>query len=173
MTKSMTYAGLAAAGLAVGSLGLGAIALTVAGYAQTAQTAQTPQGGRVVTGTTTPAPAQSRPAAGRAQAAPVKAEVPAAPQATTQAAAPGVPDGAFQTLQQLQKAGVKRCLGMAEAVGRANMTGSNQYAAVSTWNSKQPDQRFSVSMIGQQFQGGPNAIPNACPNACPEESRPR
>ena len=54
-----------------------------------------------------------------------------------------------------------RCLQTAQAVGQASMLGSSQYAAVSTWNNKQPDNRFSVSMIGQQFAPGQNSTPNS------------
>ena len=57
----------------------------------------------------------------------------------------------FQTMDQLQKAGIKRCLQLAQAVGQATMVGTSEYAAASTWHSKQPDNRFSVSMIGQKF----------------------
>ena len=63
-------------------------------------------------------------------------------------------------MEQLQKGGVKRCLQMAQAVGQATMMGSSQYAAASTWNNKQPDNRFSVSMIGQQFAPGQNSTTN-------------
>jgi hypothetical protein len=66
----------------------------------------------------------------------------------------------FQTMDQLQKAGVKRCLQLAQAVGQATMVGTSEYAAASTWHSKQPDSRFSVSMIGQKFGPGDNTIAN-------------
>jgi hypothetical protein len=66
----------------------------------------------------------------------------------------------FQTMEQLQKAGVKRCLQLAQAVGQATMVGTSEYAAASTWHSKQPDQRFSVSMIGQKFGSGDSTIHN-------------
>ncbi len=66
----------------------------------------------------------------------------------------------FQTMDQLQKAGVKRCLQLAQAVGQATMVGTSEYAAASTWHSKQPDQRFSVSMIGQKFGSGDSTIHN-------------
>ncbi|MEQ1696947.1 MAG: hypothetical protein ABL901_14015 [Hyphomicrobiaceae bacterium] len=66
----------------------------------------------------------------------------------------------FQTMDQLQKAGVKRCLQLAQAVGQATMVGTSEYAAASTWHSKQPDQRFSVSMIGQKFGAGDSSIHN-------------
>ncbi|MEQ1669602.1 MAG: hypothetical protein ABL893_01960 [Hyphomicrobium sp.] len=62
--------------------------------------------------------------------------------------------GEIQTMEQLSKAGVKSCLQIAKAVGQATMFGT-EYAAASTWNSKQPDNRFSVSMIGQKL--APNA----------------
>jgi len=97
-----------------------------------------------------------------ARSAPLKVE--AKPEAKTdsktdqQAAASG--STAFQTLDQLQRAGVKRCLQTAKAVGQATMTGSSEYAAVSTWNNKQPDNRFSVSMIGQHFAPGQNSTSN-------------
>ena len=63
----------------------------------------------------------------------------------------------FQTMDQLQKAGVKRCLQLAQAIGQATLNGATEYAAASTWNSKQPDSRFSVSMIGQKFGSDANA----------------
>jgi hypothetical protein len=72
------------------------------------------------------------------------------------AAAPasGAATAEIQTMDQLSKAGVKSCLQIAKAVGQATMFGT-EYAAASTWNSKQPDNRFSVSMIGQKL--APNA----------------
>ena len=85
---------------------------------------------------------------------------PAAKPATTGAAAApaagasGTPAAEIQTMDQLSKAGVKSCLQIAKAVGQATMFGT-EYAAASTWNSKQPDNRFSVSMIGQKL--APNA----------------
>lgn len=84
---------------------------------------------------------------------PAEAAKPAAPAA---AAAPAGAAAAsdIQTLEQLSKAGVKSCLQIAKAVGQATMFGT-EYAAASTWNSKQPDNRFSVSMIGQKL--APNA----------------
>lgn len=72
-----------------------------------------------------------------------------APSAGTDAAGADI-----QTMEQLQKAGVKSCLQIAKAVGQATMFGT-EYAAASTWHSKQPDDRFSVSMIGQKL--APNA----------------
>ena len=74
----------------------------------------------------------------------------AAPAATPLSAPPGAA-ATFQTGDQLQKAGVKRCLQMAQAIGKATLVGTTEYAAASTWYSKQPDGRFSVSMIGQKF----------------------
>jgi hypothetical protein len=78
---------------------------------------------------------------------PVAAPAPAASGGTAPAAE-------IQTMDQLSKAGVKSCLQIAKAVGQATMFGT-EYAAASTWNSKQPDNRFSVSMIGQKL--APNA----------------
>jgi hypothetical protein len=66
----------------------------------------------------------------------------------------------FQTMDQLQKAGIKRCLQLAQAVGQATMVGTSEYAAASTWHSKQPDNRFSVSMIGQKFNSTDNSVHN-------------
>lgn len=63
-------------------------------------------------------------------------------------------------MEQLSKAGVKSCLQIAKAVGQATMFGT-EYAAASTWNSKQPDSRFTVSMIGQKLapnSGATNGI---------------
>jgi hypothetical protein len=96
-----------------------------------------------------------------AKAPAAQAAAPATP-ASPAAAAPtsAANCAAFQTMEQLQKAGVKRCLQMAQAVGQATMSGTSQYAAASTWNNKQPDNRFSVSMIGQQFGPGQNTMPN-------------
>jgi hypothetical protein len=93
------------------------------------------------------APAQKAPAA--AQKAPAPAAAPAAAQTAE-----------FQTMEQLQKAGVKRCLQLAQAVGQATMVGTSEYAAASTWHSTQPDNRFSVSMIGQKFGANQNAMAN-------------
>jgi hypothetical protein len=77
-----------------------------------------------------------------------------APVAVPAAAAGAAPQAEIQTMDQLSKAGVKSCLQIAKAVGQATMFGT-EYAAASTWNSKQPDNRFSVSMIGQKL--APNA----------------
>jgi hypothetical protein len=66
----------------------------------------------------------------------------------------------FQTMDQLQKAGIKRCLQLAQAVGQATMVGTSEYAAASTWHSKQPDNRFSVSMIGQKFNSADASVRN-------------
>ena len=89
-----------------------------------------------------------------------KAAAPAAaPAAATPAAAPAkLPD--LQTMEQLSKAGVKHCLQLAQAVGQATMAGTSEYGAASTWHSKQPDNRFSVSMIGQKFNSADNTIGN-------------
>ena len=81
------------------------------------------------------------------------ADVPVAAPATP----PASPAPVFQTMDQLQKAGVKRCLQLAQAIGQATLNGATEYAAASTWNSKQPDSRFSVSMIGQKFGSDANA----------------
>lgn len=115
---------------------------------------------------TTQAPAAKpapRPAAPKAQPTPASAVPAAATVAPVTTGATSQPQAAaiFQTLEQLQKAGVKRCLQMAQAVGQAALVGSSQYAAASVWNNKQPDNRFSVSMIGQQFAPGQNSMPNA------------
>lgn len=87
---------------------------------------------------------------------------PAASPAALPAAGPAASGAAaeIQTLEQLQKAGVKSCLQIAKAVGQATMFGT-EYAAASTWHSKQPDNRFSVSMIGQKLapnSGATNGI---------------
>ncbi len=81
-----------------------------------------------------------------------KAEKAADPKADAAATAAPAPE--IQTMEQLSKAGVKNCLQIAKAVGQATMFGT-EYAAASTWHSKQPDNRFSVSMIGQRL--APNA----------------
>lgn len=78
----------------------------------------------------------------------------AAPVAAPAATVAAAPQAEIQTMDQLSKAGVKSCLQIAKAVGQATMFGT-EYAAASTWNSKQPDNRFSVSMIGQKL--APNA----------------
>ncbi len=70
------------------------------------------------------------------------------------------PKQELQTLEQLSKAGVKHCLQIAQAVGQATMAGTSEYGAASTWHSKQPDNRFSVSMIGQKFNSADNTISN-------------
>ena len=83
----------------------------------------------------------------------------AAPAAAAGSASPGA-QAEIQTMEQLQKAGVKSCLQIAKAVGQATMFGT-EYAAASTWHSKQPDNRFSVSMIGQKLapnSGATNGI---------------
>lgn len=88
-------------------------------------------------------------------ATPEKAAEPAKAAAPAAAVAAGAaPAGEIQTMEQLTKAGVKSCLQIAKAVGQATMFGT-EYAAASTWHSKQPDNRFSVSMIGQKL--APNA----------------
>lgn len=115
------------------------------------------QGRPSVTGST-PVKAASKPAAAKPIAEQAKAAPDPKPTVTAQPAAAQA--GGFQTVDQLQKAGVKRCLQTAQAVGQASMTGSAQYAAASTWNNKQPDNRFSVSMIGQQYAAGQNTMPN-------------
>jgi hypothetical protein len=76
------------------------------------------------------------------------------------APAPAANTAEFQTMEQLQKAGVKRCLQLAQAVGQATMVGTSEYAAASTWHSTQPDNRFSVSMIGQKFGANQGAMTN-------------
>jgi hypothetical protein len=88
-----------------------------------------------------------------APASPKETDKPTKVAATTPAAD-------FQTMEQLQKAGVKRCLQLAQAVGQATMIGTSEYAAASTWHSKQPDNRFSVSMIGQKFGPGNSGMSN-------------
>ena len=95
------------------------------------------------------------------EAAPAAAAA-AAPAATAApaAAAGGAAATEIQTMDQLSKAGVKSCLQIAKAVGQATMFGT-EYAAASTWHSKQPDSRFSVSMIGQKLapnSGATNGI---------------
>ena len=91
---------------------------------------------------------------------PVEAAAPATqPAVTTAENAPAAVE--LQSKDQLQKAGVKRCLQMADELGRSTMAGSAQYAAASMWNAKQPDDRFSVSMIGTQFPAGSSPLTNA------------
>jgi hypothetical protein len=46
---------------------------------------------------------------------------------------------------------VKRCLGLADGVGRFEMTGVTQYAATSTWSRADPDRRLFSSVMGQRF----------------------
>jgi hypothetical protein len=60
-------------------------------------------------------------------------------------------DGQFQMAEQLQTAGVKRCLGLADGIGRFEMKGVTQYAATSTWNKGDPDKRLFSSLMGQRF----------------------
>ena len=93
------------------------------------------------------------PSTAKAAQAKKPAGVPVAAPTTAEAA----PTPVFQTMDQLQKAGVKRCLQLAQAIGQATLNGATEYAAASTWNSKQPDSRFSVSMIGQKFGSDANA----------------
>jgi hypothetical protein len=83
-----------------------------------------------------------------------------AAKAPAAAPAPAATAAEFQTMEQLQKAGVKRCLQLAQAVGQATMVGTSEYAAASTWHSTQPDNRFSVSMIGQRFGTNQNSMTN-------------
>jgi hypothetical protein len=83
-----------------------------------------------------------------------------AAKAPAAAPAPAATAAEFQTMEQLQKAGVKRCLQLAQAVGQATMVGTSEYAAASTWHSTQPDNRFSVSMIGQKFGTNQSAMTN-------------
>ena len=130
------------ASIAVGAVVLGAL-LAVA--AQAAEPKKS-EGGWFSKSTKEPAPAAA-PAA-------KPSAVPAA------AAAPAAPQSEIQTMDQLAKAGVKSCLQIAKAVGQATMFGT-EYAAASTWHSKQPDSRFSVSMIGQRLlpeSGATNGI---------------
>ena len=93
-------------------------------------------------------------------AAPKKETAPAAKSDTAPAKTVDAKAADFQTMDQLQKAGIKRCLQLAQAVGQATMVGTSEYAAASTWHSKQPDSRFSVSMIGQKFGPGDASITN-------------
>ena len=89
---------------------------------------------------------------------PAAKAAPAAKPASSDAS--GAAQAEIQTLEQLSKAGVKSCLQIAKAVGQATMFGT-EYAAASTWNTKQPDSRFSVSMIGQKLapnSGATNGI---------------
>lgn len=93
---------------------------------------------------------KEEPAARPATPAAAPAAKPVAASATNAAQAE------IQTMEQLSKAGVKSCLQIAKAVGQATMFGT-EYAAASTWNSKQPDSRFSVSMIGQKLPANSGA----------------
>ena len=100
--------------------------------------------------------AAAKPAAAAAPAA----AAPAAAAAAAGAAPPAGSAAEIQTMDQLSKAGVKSCLQIAKAVGQATRFGT-EYAAASTWHSKQPDHRFSVSMIGQKLapnSGATNGI---------------
>jgi len=66
--------------------------------------------------------------------------------------APAAPlDEHFQLVEQLQSAGVKRCLPLADGMGRFEMTGVTQYAVTSTWSRADPDQRLFSSLMGQRF----------------------
>ena len=134
--------------LRAGTLAALAAALLGAGSLQVQ--AQTPWGSEKT------ATEKSKPAAPAAKkdAAPA-AKPDAAPAKVAEAKAPD-----FQTMEQLQKAGVKRCLQIAQAVGQATMVGTSEYAAASTWNAKHPDNRFSVSMIGQKFNSTDASIGN-------------
>ena len=151
----MTHTSPSKTALLAGLIGiLGSAGLAVAQTAVPTEAARSP-------GAAGSAPAPAKAVAPRSASKP--AAVPATqtqaqPVAPIQTGAIPVPD--FQTKEQLQKAGVKRCLPTVQAVGQATMTGSALYAAVSTWNNKQPDNRFSVSMIGQQFAAGQNSMPN-------------
>jgi hypothetical protein len=173
MTPSMIHVSPSKTALLVGLLGLlGSAGLAPAQTALPTEAARSPGAAG-----SAPAPAKavtpraaSKPAATpQAQAQPTQAQptqaqptqaqpTQAQPVSSIQTGALPAPD--FQTKEHLQKAGVKRCLPTVQAVGQATMAGSAQYAAVSTWNSKQPDNRFSVSMIGQQFGAGLNSLPN-------------
>lgn len=73
---------------------------------------------------------------------------------------PATKQSPSQTHDQLHKAGVKRCLTMARAVEQATLAGTSEYAAASTWNARQPDSRFLVSMIGQKFAATDATIAN-------------
>ena len=102
--------------------------------------------------------AAAKPAAGAAPAAaaPAAAAPATAAPAGGSAAASTTAQHEIQTMEQLSKAGVKSCLNIAKAVGQATMFGT-EYAAASTWNSKQPDSRFNVSMIGQRLPASSGA----------------
>ncbi len=145
----MTHASPSKTALLAGLLGI----LSSAGLAQ----AQTALPAGTAGAVSAPAKAATPKAAAKPAAAPA-AQPEAQPVAPIQTGAIAVPD--LQTKEQLQKAGVKRCLPTVQAVGQATMAGSAQYAAVSTWNNKQPDNRFSISMIGQQYAIGQNSMPN-------------
>ena len=151
----MTHTSPSKTALLAGLIGiLGSAGLAVAQTAVPTEAARSPSAAG-----SAPAPAKAvAPRSASKPAAAPAAQSQAQPVAPIQTGAIPVPD--FQTKEQLQKAGVKRCLPTVQAVGQATMTGSALYAAVSTWNNKQPDNRFSVSMIGQQFAAGQNSMPN-------------
>ena len=127
-----------AALVAIGAIGLWSSSTVVAADSKDAKRPEA-SGGWFSKSSSEPA---AKPAAG------------AAPASGAAPAASGTPAAEIQTMEQLSKAGVKNCLQIAKAVGQATMFGT-EYAAASTWNSKQPDSRFSVSMIGQKL--APNA----------------
>ena len=87
-----------------------------------------------------------------AVAKPIDAAAPAAPAtaAVPDAAAPSAA-AEFQVVTQLKNAGVKTCLQTAQGLGGYTMGGVTEYAAATTWNVKQPDQRISIAMIAQKF----------------------
>lgn len=109
----------------------------------------------------TPTLAQADPAADAKKAKKAIAAAPADPAPAPVAAASPAPSpaaqasGEFQLVTQLQAAGVKTCLDIANNMGRFEMTGATEYATSSTWNKTAPDKRLFSSLIGQKF--GQNA----------------
>ena len=99
-----------------------------------------------------PADAQTKPTQ---TIQPVKKTAAPAPAAAAARAAPAAPD--FQVAQQFQKAGVKTCLTVAAGLGAYTMQGVTEYASASTWNSKQPNNRLLVALIGQKYGNSPAA----------------
>jgi len=99
------------------------------------------------TSAASPVPAETVAAPAAEAVAPAAVE--AKPAAT--AAAPAQVAADFQVFQQLQAAGVRTCLQLADGMGRFQMTGVTQYAAASTWNKNDPDKRLVASLIGQRF----------------------
>ncbi len=87
----------------------------------------------------------------KAKATDVAADPSPTPAAAAAAPAGAAGSGEFQLVTQLQAAGVKTCLDIANNMGRFEMTGATEYATSSTWNKNAPDKRLFSSLIGQKF----------------------